>query len=100
MGRWCNFLVPLPEFLLLEGLEELLAHSVKGLRSVKKQSLPANEEAAACRSYLLNLLSTLDHMSHTSHMFEMRALQTVLREILTDMLTHIEARNNKKCIHR
>lgn len=80
---------------LLEGLEELLSHTAKGLKEVKAKHLSHGAETKACRSYIRNLLGTLDCMSHTSHVAEMPALQSTLRDILNEMLTQLDTKHTK-----
>lgn len=87
------------EIALLEGLEELLAHSAKGLKEVKERHLPPAKETKACRVYLKNLLGTLEHMSHTSHMANMAALQSALKDILKELMSRLDNKPHRHTKH-
>lgn len=76
---------------ILVGLQELHAHSTKGLHAVKAKNLSPNEEWMACRSHLTNLIRSLENMSHTSNMVEMEAAQKVLQNILNELIKDMAA---------
>src|SRR5689334_22183566 len=55
----------------LDGLDELVQHSINGFIEIKQKRLPKNEEIDACRQHLDNLKSTMLYMSNISKMTEM-----------------------------
>lgn len=76
---------------LLEIVQELHAHNLKGLHAVKAKALMPEEEFVACRAHISGLLATLDNMSHISSMAEMDNAQKIVREILTEVLNQIDS---------
>lgn len=70
------------DFSNLDGLEELVQHSVNGLSDIGHKRMTQFDEMLACRQHLHNLKTTMTHMSNISRMTEMHLLMAALTEIL------------------